>query len=152
MLFNDLSRADLPPVQPLWWRLFISFAHSLPGSLGFFFSLIYIFYWRIVSVSGAQQGDSVIQKTHIILQIIFHYRLLQDTDYSSLCYTVNLCCLWHIYFSIRNLAFYLYEVKQAESKCHKFFSVRQKFISFLKSIYCTDFLYICRQKLFYYAQ
>ena len=30
---------------------------------------------------------------HIIFQIIFHYRLLQDTDY-----TVNLCCLFHIYF------------------------------------------------------
>ena len=29
--------------------------------------------------------------------IIFHYRLLQDTEYSSLCYTVGPCCLaiWH---------------------------------------------------------
>ena len=28
-----------------------------------------------------------------IFQIIFYYRLLQDTDYSILCYTVNLCYL-----------------------------------------------------------
>ena len=36
--------------------------------------------------------------TFIIFEIIFHCRLLQDIDYSSLCYTVNLCCLLHIYF------------------------------------------------------
>jgi len=27
-----------------------------------------------------------------IFQIVFHYRLLQDIDYSSLCYTVNAYC------------------------------------------------------------
>ena len=26
-----------------------------------------------------------------------HYRSLQDTEYSSLCYTVGPCCLFHIY-------------------------------------------------------
>ena len=36
--------------------------------------------------------------TCIILKIIFHYRLLQHIDYRSLCYTVNFCCLLHIYF------------------------------------------------------
>ena len=25
--------------------------------------------------------------------ILFHYNLLQDIEYSYLCYTVNLCCL-----------------------------------------------------------
>ena len=32
---------------------------------------------------------------YIIFQIIFYYRLLQDTNCSSLCYTVNLftCCI-----------------------------------------------------------
>ena len=29
--------------------------------------------------------------------IFLHYRLLQDIDYSSLCYTINLSCLFHIY-------------------------------------------------------
>ena len=42
--------------------------------------------------------------TYIIFEIIFHHRLF----YSSLHYTVNFCCLLHIYFKIRNLAFYLY--------------------------------------------
>ena len=60
--------------------------------------------------------------TYIVFEIIFHYRLLQYIDYSSLWYTVNLCFLLHIYFLIRNLAFYSYWVKQVESKCHKFFS------------------------------
>ena len=36
--------------------------------------------------------------TDIIFQIIFHCRLLQDIDYSSLCYTINLCCLLCMYF------------------------------------------------------
>ena len=30
---------------------------------------------------------------YIFFQIIFHYRSLQDTEYSILCYTVNLCYL-----------------------------------------------------------
>ena len=46
---------------------------------------------------------------YIIFEIIAHYRLLQGIDYSSLWYTMNLCCLLHIYFfKIRALAFYLY--------------------------------------------
>ena len=45
--------------------------------------------------------------TYIISEIVFHYMLLQDIDYSSvLC--CNFCCLLHIYFfKIMNLAFYL---------------------------------------------
>ena len=35
---------------------------------------------------------------YIIFEIFFHYRLLQDIDYGSLCYTINLCCLLYIYF------------------------------------------------------
>ena len=47
-------------------------------------------------VSGVQQSDSVIYiyiyiciYICILYQILFHYRLLQDTEYSSLCYTVG---------------------------------------------------------------
>ena len=36
--------------------------------------------------------------TYVIFEIIFCYTLLQDIDYSSLCYTVYLCCLVYIYF------------------------------------------------------
>ena len=48
-----------------------------------------------------QMHSKVIQlhkHTHIIFEIIFHHRLLQDIDYSSLWYIVNLCLLLHIYF------------------------------------------------------
>ena len=38
-------------------------------------------------VSGVQHGNS------IFLQIISHYRLVQDDACNSLCYTVYTCCL-----------------------------------------------------------
>ena len=60
--------------------------------------------------------------TYIIFETIFHHKLLQDTDSSSLCYTVYFvaCCV--SIFLIRNLVFYSYLLKQVESKCHNFFS------------------------------
>ena len=33
----------------------------------------------------------------IYIHILFHYRSLQDTEYSSLCYTVGPCCLCILY-------------------------------------------------------
>ena len=48
----------------------------------FFFIEIYLIY----KISGVQQSVSVIY-------ILFHCKLLQDIEYSSLCYTVGLCCL-----------------------------------------------------------
>ena len=38
--------------------------------------------------------------THIIFEIIFHYSLLRDVDYRSLCYAVDLCCLLPIFFKL----------------------------------------------------
>ena len=32
-------------------------------------------------------------KTHILFNILFHYDLSQNIDYSSLCYMVGPCCL-----------------------------------------------------------
>ena len=49
----------------------------------------------IYSVSGIHHSDSVI-RISILFQILFHYRLLQDSEYSSLCYTVGPCCLFYI--------------------------------------------------------
>ena len=53
---------------------------------------------------GIQESDSVIYiytHTHIyvciIFQILFHYRLLRDTEYSSLCYTAGPYCLPTLY-------------------------------------------------------
>ena len=63
-------------------------------------------------VSGVQQSDSVIciyihththTHTHIyFFQILFHYRLLQDIEYSSLCYTVVYITLLRQQFILHN--------------------------------------------------
>ena len=34
---------------------------------------------------------------YILFHILFHYGLLQDIEYSSLCYTVGPCCLSILY-------------------------------------------------------
>ena len=45
-----------------------------------------------VLVSSAQQSDSPMHMhIYILFQILFHYGLLQDAEYSSLCYTAGLC-------------------------------------------------------------
>ena len=77
--------------------------------------------------------------TYIIFEIIFRHRLLQDIDYSSLCHTLNLCCLLHNYFLIRNLPFCSYGVKWSQNVI--ICLVRQKFINFLKYTFYT-YLYI----------
>ena len=47
---------------------------------------------NIVLVSGVQQSDSVIHiEVSILFQIPFPFRLLQNTEQSSLCYTVGPC-------------------------------------------------------------
>ena len=42
------------------------------------------------NVLGTQQGDLVIHIHIFFFEIIFHYRLLQDTDYSYLCYKASI--------------------------------------------------------------
>ena len=55
---------------------------------------------NVVVVSGAQQSDSVIRiRVSILFQILFPFRLLQNTKERSLCYTVGPCWL-----SILNIA------------------------------------------------
>ena len=53
---------------------------------------------NVVLVSGVQQSDSVIHVS-ILFQILFPFRLLQNTEQISLCYTVGPC--WS---SILNIA------------------------------------------------
>jgi len=43
-----------------------------------------------------QVYNKVIQLHIHDFQILFYYRLLQYIEYSSLCYTVGLCCLFYI--------------------------------------------------------
>ena len=50
----------------------------------------------VVLVSSVEQNGSVIHiyiYIYIIFQILSHHRLLQDTESSSLCYTVGPCAL-----------------------------------------------------------
>ena len=65
---------------------------SPPGS-----SVHGIFQARVLEW-GAIAFSKLYIYTYIIFQIILHYRLLQDIDYSSLFYTVKLCCLLYILF------------------------------------------------------
>ena len=45
---------------------------------------------NVVLVSGVQQSDSVIHiHVSILFQILFPFRLLQNIEYSALCYTVG---------------------------------------------------------------
>ena len=37
---------------------------------------------------------------YILFQVIFHYRLLQDIEYSSLCYRVSPCFLFNTYITV----------------------------------------------------
>ena len=69
--------------------------HVLPTHSHFFFFLIYIYILlkcdRLQCFTCTARWFSYTY-THILFQIIFHYRLWQGIDYSSLCYTVKLCC------------------------------------------------------------
>ena len=59
----------------------------------FFLSIVLKSSWFIIFlVLCLQQSDSNI---YIIFQILFHYRLLQDIEYSFLCYTINPCYLFY---------------------------------------------------------
>ena len=55
--------------------------------------------YNVVLVSGVQQSDSVIHIS-ILLNILFHYGLLQDIECSSLCYMVGLYCLSILYIVV----------------------------------------------------
>ena len=60
------------------------------------FKHFFVLYWSIVNnvvlVSGVEQSDSVIRiHVSILSQIIFPFRLLQNIEDRSLCYTVGPC-------------------------------------------------------------
>ena len=79
------------------------------GTLVCFFLIILFVYffieveliYNVVLVSSVQQSDSVIH-IYILFQILFHYRLLQDIEYSSLCYIYSRSLLftYFIYSSV----------------------------------------------------
>ena len=84
--------------------------------------------------------------TYIIFQIIFHYRLLHDIVYSSLCDTIKLCCLLYIYFCNQIYSILLTLSQTSWVKISNFL-FRKKIINFLRYIYI--YIYIL-QILFIY--
>ena len=50
-------------------------------------------------VLGVQPSDLVLN-INLLFQILFHYGLLQDIDYTSLCYIVGACCLSILYIVV----------------------------------------------------
>ena len=54
-----------------------------------------------MSVSGVQQSDSIICiRIFILFQILSPYGLLQNVEWSSLCYTVSPCWLSVLYIVV----------------------------------------------------
>ena len=75
-------------VSATWWN-----------DILFNFFLILFYYWNLiynVLNFNIWQNDSVIY-TQTLFHILFHYKLLQDADHSSLCYTVDPWCLSIVY-------------------------------------------------------
>ena len=52
------------------------------------------------------QVYSKVIQLHTFFQILFYYRLLQDIEYSSLCYIVGLNCLSILYLEHRVAVFF----------------------------------------------
>ena len=76
---------------------------SAQALLFFFFKEKWFFYWSIVDLQycvSFRHTAKWFSYTYIFFQIIFHHRLLQDTQYSLLCFTVNPCYLPILYIVV----------------------------------------------------
>ena len=83
--------------------------YCLVSCFCFFFFFFSYFCWSIVdlqycfSFSCTAKWFSytyIYVHIYILFSIFFHYSLLEDIDYSSLCYTVNPCCLSILYMVV----------------------------------------------------
>ena len=91
---RDGRTLAITPAMNLFF-FFLRFCESYMPSSSFFF-LVEISLFYSVFISGVQQSDLAIY-THLFFQILFHYKLLHNIEYSSLCYTVNPCFLSLLY-------------------------------------------------------
>ena len=101
MLFGDPAMATgchnvTPDNRGYLMNSLLKKCSLIDWSIDSFFFLIFLSNWAIVDlqccVSGVQQSDSVIHIS-ILFQILFPFGLLQNTEQSSLCYTVGPCWL-----------------------------------------------------------
>ena len=64
------------------------------NSLFLFFLIEVLLIYNVVLISALHESTAKrFIYTYIFLNILFHYALPQDIEYSSQCYTVGLCCL-----------------------------------------------------------
>ena len=106
-----------------------------PSKHYYFLIFIFLLTYSWCTMFQVYSSDSVTYtytyiciNTCILFQIIFHYKLLQDIEYSSLCYTVGPCCLSQVSIIIKLFSLKsTYQLKQCE---------------FLKSNKCIDSLFL----------
>ena len=87
--------------RTLWlWRYWSFFSCIL--FLNFY--LFYFLNWGIVDLQcfgcTVKLFSYTYRHTHILFQILFHYRLLQGIEYSSLYYIIGPCCLSMLYIVV----------------------------------------------------
>ena len=68
-------------------------SHSF-GCSWFCFDFNFNSYWSVLKCIWFQMYSKAIQYIYILFQFLFHYRLLQDTKYSSLCCAIGSCCFF----------------------------------------------------------
>ena len=87
--------------------------------------------------------DNILKSRDItFLQILFHYSLLQDIEYSSLCYPVNPCCffIWCSEYFKYLIWIYL-NIFKKNSKREKIAIIfTQIFYHFCVAFWCSKFL------------
>ena len=62
----------------------------------YIFSYIYIHTYSYIYVYICSNNRYIYSYTYILLQTLFHSKLLQDIKYNSLCYAVDPCLLFHM--------------------------------------------------------
>ena len=102
-----------------WAAMLCSRGPSWPRDWRWSLSLFSLLRWRVGPLQLMPPGKPSVY----FFCIIFHYRLLQDTRYSFLCYAACPCYLFdihNVYFNSRLLPsfFFLFSKQVKEFKCH----------------------------------
>ena len=83
----------------------------------------------------------IVSHIYILFQILFHYKLLQDIEYSSLCYTVGSCCLSILFYFI-----YLFFIKVIFFKIWPFIIYLYLFMAMLGLCFCARAFSSCGKR------